>query len=387
MVKKITTVILSLVVFILFFSLQNIYSAECDDKTGNDRINCLEILVKSGEQKVNSLESEKQLLDNKAYLTGLQIEETENKVESTQKELDILSTRIEGLDQSLDYLSKQLIQRIIEGYKKKPLTVFSLLLDSQGANGFLNQVKYLKSAQNNNQKLLYTVQETKTNYEEQKKLREEKKVELDQLEKQMISQKNQLEYLIAQKAIILRDTQNDNVRYKLLLQQALAEHQAIQQAFATGSKIGPVKKGDPIALVGNSGSPGCSTGAHLHFEVQQDKSWVNAENYLTGKTVPVAVSDTSTENISIGSGSWDWPLSDPINVTQRYGNTHWSWRYKYSGGIHTGVDMVSNGSAVIRAPSDGTLYSSSQSCGGSSNINIKYIDHGNGLISYYLHVQ
>jgi len=203
----------------------------------------------------------------------------------------------------------------------------------------------------------------------------------------LFTQKNQLDYLITQKAIILKDTQNDNARYKQLLQQALFEYQAVQQAIATGSKIGPVKKGDPIALIGNSGYPGCSTGAHLHFEVQQDKSWVNAENYLTTKTVPVSVSDTSTENISIGSGSWDWPLSDPINVTQRYGTTHWSWRYKYSGGIHTGIDMVSNGSAVIRAPADGTLYSSSQSCGGSSNINIKYIDHGNGLVSYYLHVQ
>lgn len=384
MVKKISTVILFLIVFLSIFSLKYTYSAECDNKIGSEKISCLEQQVKTGEQKVNSLETEKQLLDSKAYLTGLQIKETEVKIENTQKEVEVLGTRIEGLDQSLDYLSKQLIERIVIGYKKKPLTIFSLLFDNKNANDFLNQVKYLKTAQDNNQKLIYTVQETKTNYEEQKKLREEKKIELDQLEKQMISQKSQLDYLITQKAIILRDTQNDNARYKQLLQQALAEYQAVQQAIATGSKIGPVKKGDPIALVGNSGYPNCSTGAHLHFEVQQNNSWVNPENYLSSKNVD---DEQNGGNNNIGGGSWDWPLSDPIIITQRYGVTPWSWRYKYSGGIHTGVDMVNNDSVVIRAPADGTLYSSSQSCGGSSNINIKYIDHGNGLVSYFLHVQ
>ncbi len=39
-----------------------------------------------------------------------------------------------------------------------------------------------------------------------------------------------------------------------------------------------------------------------------------------------------------------------------------------------------------RAPADGDLYSSSQPCQ-SATIRIKYIDHGDGLISYYLHVR
>jgi len=48
--------------------------------------------------------------------------------------------------------------------------------------------------------------------------------------------------------------------------------------------------------------------------------------------------------------------------------------------------MVST-SEIIRAPRDGTLFSSSQSCGGGSMIKIKYIDHGDGITSFYLHVQ
>ena len=113
MVKKITIVILFFIIFFSVFSLKHIYSAECDNKTGTEKINCLDQLIKTGEQRVNDLESEKQLLDNKAYLTGLQIKETETKIKNTQKEVDVLGTRIEGLDQSLDYLSKLLINIIL----------------------------------------------------------------------------------------------------------------------------------------------------------------------------------------------------------------------------------------------------------------------------------
>ena len=171
-------------------------------------------------------------------------------------------------------------------------------------------------------------------------------------------------------------------KYQQLLSQALAEYSAIQKAIVSGIKVGPVKKGDPIALVGNSGAPYGSTGAHLHFEVRKNNSWVNAESYLSPHPLTNHQDGTGT----IGNGSWDWPLSDPIVLEQRYGHTPWSWRYNYSGGIHTGIDMWSQTSEVIRAPADGTLYSSAEKCG-SATINIKYIEHGDGVVSFYLHVQ
>ena len=379
--KKILTAFF-LVITLLNFTLKNSYSAECDNKNGTERINCLEQLITQGQQQANNLDSEIRLLDNKGRLTESQIIETETKIESTQKELEVLGDRIEGLDESLDYISRLLLEKIVQSYKQRETSLFTLLFNSNNTSELLSKIKYVKTSRDNNQRLLIQVQEAKSNFEEQKTLREEKKVELDQLEIQLIYQKKLLDQQISQKEIILKDTQSNNSRYKQLLQQALSEYQAVQQAIATGSKIGPVKKGDPIALVGNSGYPSCSTGAHLHFEVRQNGTWINAENYLSSK----AVNDEQNGSTNLGGGSWDWPLSDPIIISQRYGITPWSWRYKYSNGIHTGIDMWSKGSDVIRAPADGILYSSSQGCG-SSIINIKYIEHENGLVSFYLHVQ
>ena len=129
--------------------------------------------------------------------------------------------------------------------------------------------------------------------------------------------------------------------------------------------------------MGNSGYPSCSTGSHLHFEVRVNDSWVNAESYLKNTT--------DKWGLNIGGGSWDWPMKGSIEITQRYGKTPYSYRYVYSGGIHTGIDMVSS-DKVIYAPEGGTLYSYTGKCG-SSELKMKYIDHGGGLKSLYLHIQ
>lgn len=374
-------------IFLLFFLLitpLRVISLECEEINDKEqKISCLDKKVKDLGQTANSLRSQIQYMDTQIYLTELKIIETENKIISTQKEIELITTKIEGLDISLNYLSKLLIKKIVAGYKQKSISVFNIILDSNNANDFISKIKYLKSAQDNNQRLLIQVQEIKMNFEEQKILREEKKVELNDLEKSLITQKSDLAYQKSQKEALLRDTQNDDVRYRQLLQQAMAEYNAVQKALAVGTKIGAVKKGDPIAMVGNSGYPNCSTGPHLHFEVRTNNTWVNAENYLSSKTIE---DRQSNSNQTIGNGSWDWPIQDPIVVEQRYGTTPWSWRYKYSGGTHTGIDMWSRNGDIIRAPADGTLYTSAEDCSGSV-INIKYIDHTNGIISFYLHVQ
>lgn len=346
--------------------------------------------IKEYEQKIsqlqvqkNTLSSQISLMDANISLTTTKIRTTEYTIIKTAEEIDTLGDKISGLDTTLDYLTRILLHKIVESYKNKNVSEFDIILDSQNARMLGSKIKYLDVAQNADRRMAFRLQQTKQNFEEQKDLREDKKAQLEELQISLASQKKNLDIQKTQKQSLLAQTNSDQSRYQVLLSQALSEFQAIERAIGTGSIVGPVKKGDPIALVGNSGYPGCSTGAHLHFEVRQNGTWTSPLNFLSGHSLH---NDQEENDQSPGSGGWDWPLVDPIVITQNYGSTPWSWRYSYSGGIHTGIDMISNSSDVIRAPSDGTLYSTSQNCSGSI-IKIKYIDHGGGIISYYLHVQ
>ncbi len=77
------------------------------------------------------------------------------------------------------------------------------------------------------------------------------------------------------------------------------------------------------------------------------------------------------------------PVANPYVVTQGYGKTNFSHNYK--GGLHNGVDYVAKGDKKIMAAADGRVV-------GAGNMGYYgygrwvAIDHGNGLISLYGHM-
>ena len=85
-------------------------------------------------------------------------------------------------------------------------------------------------------------------------------------------------------------------------------------------------------------------------------------------------------------GSWNWPIDDPIRITQEYGETLWTRRGDVHYSFHTGIDMFSDSSLLVKAVKEGKLYRGSISCGGGTLTYVK-VDHKDSDIdTYYLHV-
>lgn len=383
---KWTTVIL---LFALLWPLRVFAQTICDGDPcvsitdADKRATCYGDLVSACKNKEKTLSGEISYMDNQIRLTSLRIESTQTKINTLQSEITQLEDEVTRLEGVLNKRLTLLIHRIPESYKRSVTPQFGMLFFSRNFADFVSRVKYISTVQKEDASLVFQVKETQNSYNERKLAREEKKTQLDQIQKELERQNVQLSVEKQAKDALLTQTQGKEVIYQQLLTQALAEKNAIDQALANSTQVGPIKRGDAIALVGNTGYPGCSTGAHLHFEVRKNGSWVDPAQFLSNKTVD---DEQNGGGWNVGSGGWAWPLQDTVQINQHYGQTPWSWRYQYSGYIHTGFDMESTSSIVIRAPADGVLYSSSQACG-SSTIKIKYIEHSDGVISLYLHVQ
>lgn len=367
--KQILVSILITIFSISFFDVGKVYAQDCTGSL-DQKIECFK-------SELEKLGTQSKTLSNQISQFDAQIKLTTLKVAQTEEKIALLSGRIDQLTGSLDSLSKAFSERASETYKMTRLNdPLSFLLASSNLSDVYNRYTYLKKIQESDRDLLHRLSLAKDTYNSEKLDQEDLQNDLSNQKKILQTQKNS-------KSTLLSQTKNDEKRYQSLLADALAEKAAIEKALISGVNVGPVKAGDAIALVGNSGYPGCSTGKHLHFEIRKNGTWTDPAQYLQNKSVQ---DEEKGGTNNIGNGSWPWPIQDPVRLTQHYGHTPWSWVYSYSGGVHTGFDMVSSSSDVIRAPAGGTLFKSSEKCG-SSTINIVYIEHGGGVISFYLHVQ
>ena len=360
-----------------------------------DQIEDLNSQIKQYEDKIKELSGQRQTLATTVNYLNSQISLTQTRITKTQAELVILEKDIENLgdriadlNTSLDDLSQILVRHVRGTYSQSLLNdPVYLFFTSNGFTEFINRYQYLRAVQNNDKKIMKAMETSRQNYNIQKTLKEQKQQEVEKLNALLKQQQTKLTNQQTEKQQLLELTKNDEKRYQQLLSQAKAELNAIQNIVAgkgEETKVGDISEGNRIASIIPSSSP-CSSGAHLHFEVTKNGANINPEVYLRPTNLSYDYDTAKVPETVSPSGSWRWPLDDPITITQIYGATFWTKFLHYD--FHTGIDMKQGGNsgANVFAVSKGSLYRGSIACGDGTLRYVK-VDHGDNLSTYYLHV-
>lgn len=312
--------ILLLSALFLFFIIPTfkIYSFDCSQESisGSHTQDEWNQIKEACQQQYNA--SNNQIYDARAQLRSInskydlsvaQVRQTEQKIEDTQKEIEVLNTRIDGLDTSLDYLSKLLVQRIINSYKNNSISIFNLIFDSNNAADLIEKIKYMKIAQNNNQKVLVQVQEAKLNFEEQKKIRDTKKAELDNLKVSLVQQQRDLQYQKQKKDQDIALLSNNLVETQRILD--IAQQQiAGFKSFVTSAGVGVI------------GANQFGNGSDGNYYSQRDERWANRGiGYSSESILNVGCLVTSVAMAAKKFGSGLTPTDVAADVGRFFGNT------------------------------------------------------------------
>jgi peptidoglycan hydrolase CwlO-like protein len=385
MIRKIIYLFVFASIFIAINHSARVLAAECDNKSGQEKVDCLESKVSSLKNQANTLSSQISIMDNQIDLTEARIDANKREILDLTVDIDTTTKKISTLEDSLDEITEVLLNRIVATYEAGSVQPIEIIVSSKSASSLMTRLNYLRIAQAHDKRLLYDIQQAKNDYANQKEIFETKKDKIESLKLQLEAYSKSLEEQKVAKEHLLLATKDDEVVYQRLLDQARAERAVV---FGGGDDVylRDVSQGDEIGFIAShSISPGCSSGAHLHFEVQKDGSIHKPDDYLRSANFSYDYPEGSYGYYGTinPAGDLRWPLDEPIIVHQGYGSHGFAQSF-YSGGIHNGIDIDSS-SSVVRAVKDGKLYGGSYNC---SNGKLFYskIEHEGGLITWYLHM-
>ncbi|KKT81169.1 MAG: hypothetical protein UW80_C0056G0003 [Microgenomates group bacterium GW2011_GWC1_44_9] len=385
--KKIVTALLILIYLLL---PGNLTAYECVETNSGMSPQDLQGIQQACLETLNNNKNEQKTLkqaissiNTKVILAQAQINQTISQINTLEKEITVLSGVLETVNRSMDDLGKIYQARVRESYRRSRVTSIDMVFSTQSFGDFLTKLKYLNTIKTKDQLILSELENSRLDYDQRKNDKITKQEEIEKLKSKLISQKKVLDAQISEKQNLLSLTQNDEKKYQALLAKVRAELEAIESIIAgkgTETFVRDISPGEQVASV-IPGSSACSTGGHLHFEVVNSGSHQNPAAYLGQKEITW---DNSPDGPISFTGSWPWPLEDKIRITQGYGHTAFSSRY--SGDIHTGLDMVNTGNYGVKAVRKGGLYRGSIACGGGT---LKYVHVKHSEDSYdtfYLHV-
>lgn len=294
----------------------------------------LEELVKNAQSEAASLNNQLIILESRIEQAELEIEATENQISKTNLQIQKIRADGASLDRRVKQQKENITNLLRLSYKQNQITTLEILLLNDSLAEFLNQIKYLNTTNN---KITETVNQLKKSKEllaKNEEILEERVNELNDLRKQLIADRNFLEYERQAKTYVLIETRESEKEYQSLISQARREHQQAEAEIA-----------------------------NLEVTIRQKMASLSDD--------PLKDSDSTIS----------WPI--PRNViTARFRDPRYPYRHII--GEHSGVDIRAAQGTTLRAAADG--YVARVRFDGTSAYGYIMIIHNNGLSTVYGHV-
>lgn len=323
-----------------------------ENHEAHEKVDALRLRAESIEEAIAKLQ---------ATVDALQQKIVENQAKSDQLKAEIAEAEIE-LAKQRDVLGQNIKAMYLEGQ----ITTLEMLATSKDLSQFVDKQQYRDVVKSKIKDQVDTITalrlELQANREEvEALLKEDRKLKVE-ISEQKAEQDRLLAMNMSEQAEFNAKIRENNKK----IDQLLAAQNELARKLASGVfvSLGPIRQGDVIGSVGNTGY---SDGAHLHLEARSSGGLLNPNDYL-GK-------------------SWIYPV-EPVRVTQDYNE----YNPVYISGRHPGIDFGGPG-APVRAVADGQIISrgcsADSSFFGQGNTAYGYavvIQHNDGKFSVYAHM-
>jgi len=349
-IKLLTKVILGLFFLALvFLNFNYVFADNLDSQISTkkqelvqikNQIKDLKSYITQKQQEIASLNNQLQIVDSRIELIQLQLKSTQMEIEKTAAEIEKTEAEIKEKEEEIAY-QKELIGKVIRKiYMEKDTNIISIVIESKNFSELVEKTEYLAKIRAKLKETLDKLKILKAELEEQERNLEIKMEELEELKQAKQLEENGLEEQKYAKLKLIETTRGQEAEFQARLAQAQAEEQAITTEI--------------IRLV-------------------QEQARRRRASGVEGRAGRVDI---------VMKGGFTYPLAGPNRISIIGGDF---MDPAYGMGFpHRGIDLAAPQGTPVYAAGAGVVIAAHDS--GNAGLSYIAIDHGNGLITKYLHM-